>query len=854
MAISPPLVHEAPVRPRLAQSLWEGLRVTGVMFGLGFLLFYVGSPVLQGEWLRAGGGWLSWQSLLACLLLVRAAVRLCRRQPLFWTALHPPALALVAVFALSTAFSLDPRISLERLIDVVLLALCFAAIVDWLSDSGSRERVRRALAVYAALWALVALWQVLDWYSGGGRLNAGSGWAPVAGLSLPAVWKPATLPFENQNTLAAVCVLAAGPILAGLGLATGRGERWIAGWLLIPVALTEVLTFSRAGWLGAVVVAVTYWGLAQAPRAAKGRPWRRWLLLVGGGLLAAGGLGVGAGILRGGEANWGDRLQFLWPAGLSVWLQHPVLGAGPGLFGQLLLAQVPAPSPGYPVNYSPVYDHPHNVFIHLLAEVGLAGLIAFAVAVVVLALLIWRQRQAAQSRAQRLVVAAYGAALAGFGATNLFDGHLRRPVVILWLLLLCGLLLAPGATALRRGRWPALSQVVIALTAVAVLAASVLVGQSRAAYLQANADANIGRWSEAAEQYRTLADRDPAWRFVGVSEGIALAFANPPRTDEAIAALRGALASDPTFTLARVNLAALLAQAGQAAAAVAELETAVRLDPVSRVARLNLGARLEAQGNEAGAVEQYAQLLAEQPAVAGDPFWRASPRRVALWESAGRRAESLLRARMPAVSASGLVAELRYAAGDTAGAWAALAEQPTATAQTVYVRGLLLAPTDPEQALAAWHTATTLDRSFVSAYLAQGRLLRTLGREAEAERPLSFTSVYQPVPAYWLWRGDQALAAGDSAAALKAYRQALPTEPYISRVDPHALVVANTDLPQRRLVPGVVWFTPSPEEWAAANKVAQLERAAGRPAAADDLCAFLRQTVPYQPLEASACP
>ncbi|MFN7973084.1 MAG: tetratricopeptide repeat protein [Acidobacteriota bacterium] len=143
-------------------------------------------------------------------------------------------------------------------------------------------------------------------------------------------------------------------------------------------------------------------------------------------------------------------------------------------------------------------------------------------------------------------------------------------------------------------------------------------------------DAAAMRAPDAAETWIDLASRqealgDPAAAIASVQRGLALRddamFENrlarllidAGRRDEAMAALRRAIAIDPDLAIAHSNLGGLLGMRGDGTGAVRELEIAVRLDPESSMAAKNLAQAYMMVGDRRRAAEAIQRAIALHP-------------------------------------------------------------------------------------------------------------------------------------------------------------------------------------------------------------------------------------------------
>ena len=149
-----------------------------------------------------------------------------------------------------------------------------------------------------------------------------------------------------------------------------------------------------------------------------------------------------------------SRLYFL-NNGLEVVADHPALGVGPGRYGGAVARIFPSPVHDEYATEFGVLRTVHNFWLHLTAEVGVAGVTVFLA--IVVALLVRFVRAARRSGGSRFVVLAGAAtSLVVIGANNatemLFEGNI--PAVLIWLILAIGSVLAPDPALgiLPRGR------------------------------------------------------------------------------------------------------------------------------------------------------------------------------------------------------------------------------------------------------------------------------------------------------------------------------------------------------------------------------------------------------------------
>ena len=134
---------------------------------------------------------------------------------------------------------------------------------------------------------------------------------------------------------------------------------------------------------------------------------------------------------------------------------------------------------------------------------------------------------------------------------------------------------------------------------------------SFARYNLANAYAKLGRFEEAAEEYRLAIALDPD--FKDSHFNLANAYAKLGRLEEAAEEYRAAIALDPSDRDGHFNLAGVYAKLARFEEAAEEYRLSIALDPGFEDAHFNLGNLLAKLGRFDQAVEEYEKALALNP-------------------------------------------------------------------------------------------------------------------------------------------------------------------------------------------------------------------------------------------------
>ncbi|MFC9931783.1 O-antigen ligase family protein [Streptomyces sp. NPDC127190] len=315
---------------------------------------------------------------LSALVVAGCAVRLlrARRRPLGRTAavvLGLPVLG-VSLAAMNALTPGDGITGLGRYLQIFVLVP--AAVLLLIRDRADF----RLLA-----WAFVAL---AGWQGAVGvhQYVTGTG-ASYQGEDIRAVGT-----FGPTDVMGMATVVSFGLVCA-VGLALGRGTaRARAGAALCALALLLplALSFSRGAWIATAVTLTVQLVLAGLRRAL-----RIGAAVVAAGVVLVGGLGVGTAMLQqridsitqvtaAPDQSVTDRYT-MWAAATDMWREHPLTGVGLKAFpayrdGHASLALSSGSDTegaGAAFRRQPLLS-PHNMYLLVLGEQGLIGLVCLA--------------------------------------------------------------------------------------------------------------------------------------------------------------------------------------------------------------------------------------------------------------------------------------------------------------------------------------------------------------------------------------------------------------------------------------------------------------------------------------------
>lgn len=616
------------------------------------------------------------------------------------TSLLPPVAFACVTYVISALQSQRPRLSLEPTLAGLAWAAGLLILTRIAADPWFRQRIGSLLVIYTAVVSLGYIGQVVtEWVRW---------WISIGQITVPPL-RPAfdALFLGGPNILAATLLMIA-PL--AVVIAHRRFGLRPALALGTSTALAVLLSGSRGALLGILAAFVVAGGLLVL-LDRRGRVFERirrsstrvTVLSVVGGVVAVGWLLLPALVQRLRYGGFELRLD-LWNAALSIFATYPITGGGPGTYPQL---KVLHGSPGEP---NAILPHAHSLYLQVLAELGLVGLMALAIIVVTILVRVLQTIRGDGVHAapapddrrigpgDRLEAVAVLLGWATFAGQSLVDNLSNLPIIILPLLTTLAwvqpLSDRPGTAwagvehrARRFGRLASAMPVgiLIVLAAAAPRLVQIDVGAMRS---QAGDQASLrGDWSTALDHYQVARRTDPGFVLYQLTEAAALGRLG--RIDEARDLLSVAIELDP-IAVNQIGLAMLELKAGQSKSALERIRDPLVIGTEEPTVDLNAGYIAEATGEVALALDRYAAAVAAAPSIAASAFWSAPERRVSRSDVVSEAIERVRRT-------DGAII-LAYA-GDPAAAAARLEDVPpsadrtTAWTVTVWLAG------DPDRAL-----------------------------------------------------------------------------------------------------------------------------------------------------------
>ena len=742
------------------------------------------------------------------------------------TPLDRAILACLGVVALSTIFSIHPRLSLESAILIYTYALTFWLSYELMQERWLAQLAIKCLLIVGGIACVFATLVLVRWYLG---YPDGPAW-PSLGLGIwPRVW-PRLGAFGSPNHLASYLAMLA-PVALACGMAAGYWPRRLSLWgLAIWAATLAVITQSRGGLLGLLgglcVVALGSWP-SLAERWPGLRPTGRRVLLVGLVLLI-----LCASVVAVMQWHGRDWIRGIlgrldaWELALRIAAHHPLVGVGPGTFGMAYLQYR-----GTDLIYE-VHSHAHSLILHALASLGVVGLLAHFWLAATFAVTAWRRWRAETERARRWLRLASVAGLASIAVHGLFDTlGFQFPGLIAAAIILMVVAISPvkpptADKPLARRWWlaPGLA------TGGAVLCLGVVAWSDLAltAYDQAVA-ASWGDWKGAVQWLETAVHRDPGFGYYGLQLGLAygqLAAQDRAYLTQAIAAYQAGGIERDYDASNHANMAWLLWESGERSAALDHMRRAVQLakgrpypdtDFMLVNYYVNLGVMLEETGDFEEARLAYARAVALYPQLLTLSFWDSGMPAARARDGLATAAADLLSPASERDNAyqRGLIA-LWLQRYDEAHVWFQHALEAAPDDQDAWwgLGCAELAAGRPEAALTAAEHVLSLQPFAAKALSLRAQADLALGRLEQAATDLALLRFLLPDHETWMTMGQLAEARGDYEAATRHYRSALTAAQQVRSIGYGPTVWSRAPL-STESVPFRLWPAQAPQQVAA---------------------------------------
>ncbi len=289
-----------------------------------------------------------------------------------------PLFFLVTTFMFSVLFSQDRRLSLEAMayfFSVIFTVYMISLILD---DENLLDPLWAACSLgIIFLAAKTVSWRLHEGLNFGAYLILNNSWAG----KLQIAWV--------LNFFA--------PFLFARYLLTTRYKSWLAGIAWAASGVAVFILYSRAGTF--------IFGLSSVILCALHRErWKKWIVpavitSLGVMMLAAKSVQMTKYVVSSTARFFIDesleRRMNIWRDTLTMFADHPLTGIGFGAYDELAYSRYGAPYGRIPDNrFRRAGWHAHNLHLHLLAETGIIGILAwlyFIYAVLSLSVERWRE-------------------------------------------------------------------------------------------------------------------------------------------------------------------------------------------------------------------------------------------------------------------------------------------------------------------------------------------------------------------------------------------------------------------------------------------------------------------------------
>ena len=582
------------------------------------------------------------------------------------TRLDLPIVALLLVYAASIAGSVYPRLSWEASLLPASALLAFYVFHD---APISTEALVRALAALGGIAGALALIDVGEAYSHWLSLvDSVDGSIRTSDLLPPSV--PRVDGVGGHVNIIAMAFNLTLPFALALALQPRvRIDRWLGLVCTVLCAAGLFFTLSRGAWLGTFVAVPVFACLyllrhrdvTAVSKRIGGRP-KRLLIASAAAAVMISALGIF------GVSRWDSRPEWLFRASLSarqdavstgweIFRDRPFLGAGPRTYPLLYDTY----SGAYPIENV----HPHNGYVAVLADIGLAGALVLMAGGAILLLALWRAYVIGDA-GRRTLVAACAAGLTSLAVHSFLETPNIWTTALLPLAVVLAACLRLAPPPAPRSGSPPLA-VLPRLGAVAIVLS--LLGFAYFDRAHSSYDSSLealrdGQFMDAAMDANEAAADDNAFAVYGIHAAAMSAIsyeidlqssgsASPARLDDAIRRLRKALDQEPRSAVGYANFALVLrlravALEGSEAASDMAMHDALQVEAVDAARSAIERARTDSTiatvagtvfewasrdlgpGLAGEAMEAYALALSHDAGLVQSPFWTTNPTRTGM--------------------------------------------------------------------------------------------------------------------------------------------------------------------------------------------------------------------------------
>ncbi len=503
---------------------------------------------------------------------------------------------------------------------------------DVITNKGIRRKALiDILLVVGAIVLYTAYKEIIDAFSAWIKASATN---PVP-LQIPRV--QGTL--ANPNILAAFFVVLI-PLIISRALDTPK-IFWKVG-LALYTAMSFVLlviTDSRASWIGAGAALATWIVLLLQNNdllsVAHLRSWWRSqaitrkafgisivVILMFFGVLMT--FRVVHTLGETGTRSLALR-TYIYDGALTIFRERPLTGTGFFTFGRGLLRLASTPP------YTP-HAHAHDLVLNVAAELGIPGLIALLVTVLLTARAMYRNWKATNKQ-EHILLAGAIAGVIGIAVNHLLDmPAVTSPMIFVVGLIVFALAVVPYPSLVVRSKFPRV-QTLFALTiwGVVLLAGFWNVKQYTDYVSALFSSAGPGGYEQAAQRLEALSTSDPSmpiyYLYAGYFRGALVGKGDTKTAELAIKNYQTFCTLEPYYAPAWANMSLLYWQTDQQDQAIEAMKKAAGIASLDWRFQFILGTYYEATGQIDAAKQFYSKTLSLYPDVSLYKEWDETPLR-----------------------------------------------------------------------------------------------------------------------------------------------------------------------------------------------------------------------------------
>lgn len=523
-----------------------------------------------------------------------------------------------AAACLSTVFSANTSLSLEKLIDISIYIFGIYILLDLKRYPVLWQGMINALLVAAGFSSLLILISAIPWIKLYQLTPSQILYAPTYLFKvLPRL--PYSLGFHQSVTAGYLVMILP---LAVYQVIQSKNIFWrliqIVGLLLNMAVL--FLTQSRGGLLGFACLILAF-VLFYRKEICGFIVNHKILGILGITSLLAAGIGLIFFIGKTRGFSLGDRTVQMrfnqWRIAFQIIRESPWFGSGLGTFGQKYLELRD------PLFYPGTFIHAHNQLIQITTELGILGLLSLLVIIWQgIRLLITEQGELPSSSKVSLI------ALGGLFGVLIPDAIFTNSMIVLLLLYYLVWLLPSGEHLPILGKTKGLS--LLSLAAFLLACSSSWILWKIQPYNTALQAAERENWREASTALISALERDPSNPYylhaLAYTEG-QIACQAEENVNQALDYFQQSFNTYPNWGIDHTNAAVLYAINGDYQNAADQMEIAVQNFPQSIFYHCLLGDYYSQLDKSEEAVASYGRCIIQSPQLLDTPFWQEDPKR-----------------------------------------------------------------------------------------------------------------------------------------------------------------------------------------------------------------------------------